>query len=101
MTTINYENATLEEFEKACSQGHGLDGGLSIMAARGKLGLLGKAISELADQVTKSGYVPAELKAEHDYHDRLAKSVGDREMAAYHRERAKQIKSQMGEDTKR
>jgi hypothetical protein len=101
MTTINHENATLQEFEKACAAGRGLDGGLSIMAARGKLGLLAKAIEELADAVVKAGYVPAELKADHDYHDRLAKSVQDREIAGYHREKARQIKSQMGEDVQR
>jgi hypothetical protein len=97
MTTINFNSPTLEEFEQACALGHGLYEGLSTMAARGKLGKLAKAMQELADAVVKAGYVPAGMKAEHDYHDRLAKSVQDKEVAAYHCERAKQIKAQMGE----
>lgn len=101
MTTVKFENKTLDEFEKACAQGHGLYRGLEIMAGQGKLGLLAKAISDLAEVAIKAGYVPAELKEQHEYHDRLAKSVQDKEVAAYHREKAQRLRNQMGEDVKR
>jgi hypothetical protein len=101
MTNINVNCPIFEEFAAECYKGGGSPHkALSAMGARGKLGLLAEEMQQIADAVVKAGYVPSELKEKHDYHDRLAKSVQDKEVAAFHREKAKQLASQMGEDVR-
>jgi hypothetical protein len=67
------------------------------MAALGLLGQVAKEIAELADKAFDSGYVPPARREKYEYHDRLAKSVGDREVAAFHRDKARQARRQLGE----
>jgi len=97
---MNFESETLDEFMGACAEGRGLYEGLAIMGGRGKLGAVAKEIERLAEAVTKTGYVPPEREKEYAYHDRLAKSVGDREVARFHRAKAAEIKNQLGEGRK-
>lgn len=67
------------------------------MAGAGKLGGLARDFAQLAEQVAKSGYVPPARREKYEYHDKLAKSVQDRELAAYHRDKAREIRQQLGE----
>jgi hypothetical protein len=97
MTTLTVECPVIDEFEKACARGHGLYQGIALMAEAGKLRELAKDFARMADQVAKSGYIPPARQAEYERHERLSKSVGDREVARYHRDKMREIRGQLGE----
>jgi hypothetical protein len=97
MTTINADCPAIEELQKACAQAHGLYGGIGLMASAGKLREIARDFESLADQVAKSGYVPPARQAEYERHERLSRSIGDREVAAYHRQKMREIRGQLGE----
>src|SRR5258708_17694309 len=99
-TTIKYDSPAIEELANASAKAGSLHRGLEHMAGLGWLGQLAKELADLADQVAKSGYVPPAQREKHDYHQRLAKSVGDRELARYHRDKAREIRAQLGEEAK-
>jgi hypothetical protein len=96
-TTIKFDGPAIDELAKASAQAGSLYLGLEHMSGLGMLGQVAKEIGQLAGKVEKSGYVPPASREKHDYHDRLAKSVQDREIAAYHRGKAREIRSQLGE----
>jgi hypothetical protein len=54
----------------------------------------------MAEAIGKSGYVPPARRDEYDYHDRLAKSVQDRQVAKWHRDQARKIREQVGEEVR-
>lgn len=101
MTTIDFNAPALTEFATASASAGSVFRGLEHMAALGLLGQVAKEIAELADKAYDSGYVPPVRRDKYEYHNRLAKSVGDREVAAYHREKAREARRQLGEEGKR
>jgi hypothetical protein len=94
---ISFEGEAIEYLAEASANEHSVMKGLEHVAGAGMLGKLAREIDQLAEKVIKSGYVPSALREKHDYHDRLAKSVQDREVAAYHRDKAREIRAQLGE----
>jgi uncharacterized coiled-coil DUF342 family protein len=97
MTEINFDGQAITEFAEASANARSLWKGLEHMGARGLLRQVAREISELAERCEKAGYVPPEHREKYEYHDRLAKSVQDREVAAWHREKAREIAKQIGE----
>jgi len=67
------------------------------MASAGKLREIARDFESLADQVAKSGYIPPARQAEYEHHERLSRSIGDREVARYHRDKMREIRGQLGE----
>jgi hypothetical protein len=100
MTTIKTESPALDELAKASANAGSLYKGIEAMASLGKLGQVAKEMTELAETVAKSGYVPPAMREKYDYHDKLAKSVQDREVARFHRDKAREIQAQLGEGAK-
>ena len=96
-TTVSFESQAIDLLARASADELSVYEGLGHVAAAGMLGTLAKDLAALAEQVEKSGYVPPAKQAEYDHHDRLAKSVQDRELARYHREKARAIQAQIGE----
>jgi hypothetical protein len=92
----------LDRLRTAVNEYQGFYPGLIEMISKGELPEIIKDLSDMAKTMQKAGYVPPEMPAEKrkqlDYHNKLAKSVQDKEVAAYHRERARQIAVQIGED---
>ncbi len=70
---------------------------IGYWAAEGRLGDLAAELTELASTVSKSGYVPPARRAEAEKYDELAKSVTDRELARFYREKSRQAAAQTGE----
>jgi hypothetical protein len=98
MTTINFESPAIAELASASAQAGSLYKGIEHMAGLGQLGTVAKELARLADEVAKSGYVPSAKREKHEYHDRLAKSANlDKEIARWHRDKAREIRSQLGE----
>ena len=95
--TIDFDSEAIDLLIRASADEQSVAKGIGHVAAAGMLGTLAKDFGRLAEQVERSGYVPPARREEYERHDRLAKSVGDREVAAYHRERARAIKAQLGE----
>lgn len=96
--TVEFNSQAIELLARASADEGSVYKGLGHMAAAGMLGALAADLGKLAEQVQKSGYVPPAKQAEYDYHDRLAKSSGlDRELARYHRDKAREIRAQLGE----
>lgn len=99
MTAIEFDAPALTEFAKASADAGSVYKGLEHMAGLGLLGQVAKEIAELAGKAYDSGYVPPAKRDKYEYHARLAKSAGlDRELAAYHRERANEARRQLGEE---
>jgi hypothetical protein len=99
MTTINVTTPALDKLSEDCAKSGGsFYRALSKAIQRGDMEAIVKDMAVIAKAVEKAGYVSPEKREQYDYHDRLAKSVSDREVAAYHRERANQIAKQIGED---
>ena len=96
-TEISFESEAIDLLALASADEGSVYKGLGHVAAAGKLGTLAADLAALAEQVTKAGYIPPAKRAEYDRHDRLAKSVQDRELARYHREKARAIQAQLGE----
>jgi hypothetical protein len=96
--TVNFEGPALDEFAKASAQAGSVYKGLEHMGGLGMIGTLAKELAGLAEQVAKSGYVPPAKREKHEYHDKLAKSANlDRDVARYHRAKAREIRAQLGE----
>ena len=95
--TIEFDSEAIDLLARASADEGSVYKGLEHAAAAGILGTLAKDLAALAEQVERSGYVPPAKQAAYAYHDGLAKSIQDREIAAYHRERARAIKAQLGE----
>ncbi len=96
MTTINFESPAIGYLAEASANEGSVFKGLEHVAGKGILGALARELAELAEEVAKSGYVPPAKRAEHARHERLAKSTQDREVAQYHREKAREIRAQNG-----
>ena len=101
MTTIKYDMPAVDELAKASAANGSLYKGLEHMAALGRLGEVAEQLGQFAEHVSKSGYVPPARRADYERHDRLAKSVQDHEVARYHRDKAREIRGQLGEEVKR
>ena len=91
----------LDRLQDAVNSRQSFYGGLIEAIQKGELPEIIKDLNDMATTMHKAGYIPPEMPTEKrkqfDYHDRLAKSVQDKEVAAYHRERARQIAVQIGE----
>jgi hypothetical protein len=87
----------VDEFASDVAERKSAHKAIGQWAAEGRLGDLAKELGELADIVAKSGYVPARRRADAEKYQELAKSVTDRELARYYRDKAKQAATQMGE----
>jgi hypothetical protein len=84
-------------FIEAINTRQSASAGIEHMIAEGKLGALAGELTDLADTVTKSNYVP---RARRDEYESLLKSADrttDREAAAHYRRRASAIRNQLGE----
>ena len=87
----------VEDFISAVNRLKSGSQGLAHMAAEGRLGELAEGIGEVAKAVEISGYVPPKRLQEAARDTELAKSVSDRSLALYYRERAKRAAPQTGE----
>jgi len=88
---------TVDEFARACADRQSVYKGLQYFVAKGRMGELADAMRELAENVTASGYVAPVDRKEYERLTELAKSVSDKELARYYREKAARIREQLGE----
>jgi hypothetical protein len=97
MSTTFDTGPLLDELAAVSAEQRSTYKAIGLMAAKGKLGALAKELAELADDIAKSAYVPPAAKADHHRYQELAKSVTDRELARFYRDKAAAARSQMGE----
>jgi hypothetical protein len=95
VTTIDYDSSAIDELARASARSGSLLRGLEHMGGLGRLGELAKDITALAENVSKSGYVPPARRAEHDALVQRADRTTDRELARHYRAKARQIRNQL------
>jgi hypothetical protein len=94
---IKSSGSLIDEFAADAARRSSVPEALEHWIAQGKLGALAKELSHLAEELERV-YTPPARQAKAERHEALAKSVNDRELAAYHKARAQRARSQMGED---
>ncbi len=98
MTDIN-TGPLVDEFIADTAERKSAASAIAHWLTNGRLGSLAKELGNLAEEVERL-YVPPARRAEAEHYEELAKSVQDKDLAKYYRDRAKRARRQTGEDGK-
>jgi hypothetical protein len=94
--TMDWPPAVME-LVKAVNEEQSGSRAIARLVAEGRLGIVARALTEMAEAVSKSGYAPQDRRAEVQRLEMQAASTSDRELARYYKDRARKARSQTGE----
>jgi hypothetical protein len=94
--TMDWPPAVME-LVKAINEEQSGSRGVARLISEGKLAAVAKGLAEMAEAVAKSGYAPADKRAEVQRFEKAAARTTDRELARYYKDRARKARSQTGE----
>lgn len=97
--TMDWPPAVME-LVKAINEEQSGSRAVARLITEGKLGTVAKALAEMAEAVSRSGYAPKDRRAEVQRLEKQAASTSDKELARYYKDKAKAARSQLGEDSK-